>query len=101
MRTYSPREAELARAWKQAGLKGKIDFYVSKMDGKKRPYAVCATSDSNKLKPLVVQVNGAPANAGPAQVFVAEQYAWYAKKNNRECVVIHPKNGGCPRALNR
>ena len=59
------RQAELARDWKQAGLKGKIEFYVSKMDGKKRPYAVWATSDASRPKPLVVQVNEPPTDAGP------------------------------------
>ncbi len=94
---YSQGNDPAARAnvWRQAGIQGKIDFYVSKMDGKKRPYAVCATSDSHAAKPLVVEVDpGARTDAGAAEVFIAEQYAWYAKKNGRECIVLRPTGRG-------
>jgi hypothetical protein len=55
--------------WEGSGLKGKLESYVSKMDGNKRPYAVCATSDSPEPKPLVILVTpGAPTDAGPSEI---------------------------------
>lgn len=81
--------------WRQSGLKGKLDSYVSKMDGKTRSYGICLTSDSSAPKPLVVVVSpGAPADAGPNEIRTAEQYAWYAKKNGRECVVLRSTGRG-------
>jgi hypothetical protein len=81
--------------WEGTGLKGKLEYYVSKMDGATRPYAVCATSDSPEPKPLVIVVSpGAPTDAGPNEIRKAEDYAWYAKKNNKECIVLRATGRG-------
>jgi predicted esterase len=77
------------------GLKGKLDYYTSNIDGEKRPYAICATSESDERKPLVIVVSpGAPTDAGPNEIRVAEQYAWYAKKNGKECITMRATGRG-------
>ena len=89
----SPQDNDVP--WKDSGLKGKIDSYVSKMDGQKRSYGICATSDSRTPKPLIVVVSpGATDDVGPNEIRMAEQYAWYAKKNSRECVVLRSTGRG-------
>jgi hypothetical protein len=85
---------DVARKAKQAGLQGRIESYVSKMDGKRHKYVVCATSLSGAAKPLLVEVDGAPSEPGPGAILKAEEYAWYAKKNGQECVVVHPTGRG-------
>lgn len=86
---------ERAQPWAGSGIRGRIETYASKMDGKQRPYAVCATSDSAEPKPLVVVVSpGAPTEAGRREIELAESYAWYAKKNGRECVVLRATGRG-------
>lgn len=81
--------------WAQSGLKGKLESYTSKMDGKKRPYGICATSDSVTPKPLVIVVSpGARTDAGPREIYLAEQYAWYAKKNGQECIALRATGRG-------
>jgi hypothetical protein len=58
-----------------SGLKGKLDYYTSQVDEAKRPYAICATSQSEERKPLVIVVSpGAPTDAGPNEIRVAEEY---------------------------
>jgi predicted esterase len=90
-----PQKDQDAPPWKDSGLKGKIDSYLSKMDGERRSYGICATSDSNTPKPLVVVVSpGASTDAGPDEIRMAELYAWYAKKNSRECVVLRSTGRG-------
>jgi hypothetical protein len=65
------------------------------MDGAKRPYAVCTTSDSSELKPLVIIVSpGAPTDAGPNEIHTAEQYAWYGKKNGKEMIALRATGRG-------
>src|SRR5207244_12405801 len=74
----SPQDKDVP--WKDSGLKGKIDSYVSKMDGEKRSYGICATSDSRTPKPLIVVVSaGASTDAAPAEIGMAEQYAGLSK----------------------
>jgi predicted esterase len=85
---------EVARAAREAGLEGRIESYLSKMDGKRHEYTVCATSPSSTPKPLVIQVDGAPSKPGPGDIRKAEEYAWYVKKNGQECVVLHPTGRG-------
>src|SRR5690242_13027069 len=79
--------------WARAGLKGKLDFYVSKMDGQRRPYAICSTSDSTAKKPLLVVLRpGAfkkSPEAGPYEIETAEQHAWYAKKKGQDCIALY------------
>ncbi len=81
--------------WAGSGLKGKLDYYTSRIDGQKRPYGICVTSESAEPKPLVIVVSpGAPADAGPNEIRVAEEYAWYAKKNGKECIVMRATGRG-------
>lgn len=81
--------------WAEVGLRGKLDYYTSKMDGNRRPYGICVTSDSSTLKPMVVVVTpGASTDAGPREISMAEQYAWYAKKNGQECIALRATGRG-------
>lgn len=101
MRRRFPVLAAILLLWggpaaaQQAGLHGKIDSYVSKVDGKTRTYGICLTSESRTPKPLVVVVSpGAPTEAGPNEIRVAEQYAGYARKNGRESIVLRSTGRG-------
>jgi predicted esterase len=81
--------------WRDAGIHARIESYVSKMDGKARKYAICATSESSAAKPLIVVVSpGAPTDLSIENAIKAEQYAWYAKKNGHEAIVLRPTGRG-------
>ena len=41
------------------------EFYLSKMDGRERPYAVCTTDDSPDPKPLIVIVGPGISSVAP------------------------------------
>jgi predicted esterase len=65
------------------------------MDGARRPYAVCVTSDSPDSKPVVIIVSpGAPTDAGPEEIHLAEQYAWFGKKNGKELIAVRATGRG-------
>ena len=38
-------------------LEGKVEYYVSKLDGERRPYVVCATDESDEPKPMILVVH--------------------------------------------
>lgn len=91
----SPHPSQPWEDGEAAGLKGKLEYYTSKMDGAKRPYAVCATSDSTELKPVLVNVSpGASTDAGPNEIHTAEEYAWYAKKGGKDMITLRATGRG-------
>ena len=89
------RQALVAKI-REAGITGKMDSYISRLDGRPHPYAVCSTGESTKPKPLLLMVNpGATTFPSDSRlVLAAEQFAWYAEKNDRDCVVIRPTGRG-------
>ena len=89
--------AQLRALMDKEGLRGTVETYTSKMDGRKRPYALCATDKSGEPKPLLVVVNpGAATNplSEAEFVFTAEEFALHAKRSGRSCIVIRPTGRG-------
>lgn len=82
-----------------AGLVGKVEYYVSKMDGKRRPYAVCATGSGDAPRPMIVEVSpgGTDLERG---VRTAEGIAAIAARHGIDCVAIRPTGRG-PGSVNQ
>src|SRR5215831_2372747 len=93
--TAQSQQSQTKDSSKPYGLTGKIDYYVSKMDGKKRGYAVCMTSDSPTPKPLIVIIHpGANTEVAPLDLLIAEAGASNLKKYGRECIALRPTGRG-------
>ena len=75
----------------------KLDFYHSSMDGKRRPYGVCATGDSDHAKPLIVHLQPGLSETvdNPGRSFRSiEKAIDIARKNGLECIAIRPTGRG-------
>ncbi len=75
------------------GIHGKVDHYVSEIDGETRPYAVCATDDSPTPKPLILEVSPGASNV-KGGVKSCENIARMAAQNGRSCVALRPTSRG-------
>ncbi|MFC1735640.1 prolyl oligopeptidase family serine peptidase [Candidatus Hydrogenedentota bacterium] len=81
-------------------LRAKQELYLSKMDGKKRPYAVCVTDDSPGLKPLIVIMGPGVSDkvyedgSMGKRMLAAATYAETAKDASKSCVVIRTTGRG-------
>ena len=82
-----------------AGLEGKIEYYLSAMDGKRRPYAVCATGPSDAPRPMIVEVSPGGTNLEGAKRTVAF-IAGTAAKHGLACVAVRPTGRG-PGSVNQ
>ncbi len=72
---------------------GKIEYYQSRMDGQKRPYAVCSNSSSTVKVPLLVEVSPGGTNLEKA-VTLVEQIIKFATHAGKECVAVRPTGRG-------
>ena len=81
------------------GVSGKVDHYLSAMDGKRRPYAVCATGTDDQPRPMIVEVSpgGTDLQRG---VRTAEGIAAIAAKHGHSCIVVRPTGRG-PGSVNQ
>ena len=75
-------------------LSGKLQYFESKVDGKQYPYAVCATDDSEKPKPLIVEVSPQAYDNLPRCVELTEKIAAIAVKHGESCVVLRATGRG-------
>ena len=74
-------------------LEGKVEYYVSKVDGEKRPYVICATDDTDDPKPMVVVVHpGGTALEGARRL--TGMYASMIKKNGESAMILRPTGRG-------
>jgi len=80
-------------------LAGRIEHYVSKMDGQRRPYAVCVTGDTGAPKPVIVEVSpgGTDLEKG---VKTTENIAGIAAKYDQSCIAVRPTGRG-PGSVNQ
>ena len=79
------------------GVRATVEFYQSKMDGKRRPYGLCITNDSKQPKPLIVQLQpGLSETVGnPSRAFQQiERVIDIARKHGQPCVAIRPTGRG-------
>lgn len=76
-----------------AGFTGRIEYYQSKLDGEKRPYAECATDESGKSLPLIVVVSPGGTNLERTQA-ITGRYADIIKKNGESAIIIYPTGRG-------
>ncbi len=74
-------------------LMGKVEHYVSKMDGEERPYVICVTDDTDEPKPMVVVVNPGATGIENSR-YLTGRYADMIKKNGKSAVVIRPTGRG-------
>ncbi len=85
------------RAVDPGGARAKVEFYKSTMDGKRRPYGICATGDSDHAKPLIVHLQPGLSetvhNASRAFQQI-ERVIDIARRNNIECIAIRPTGRG-------
>ncbi len=78
------------------GVDAKMEYYESKMDGKKRPYGVCNLGPDDQLKPLVVLVQpGLTSNPNPEGMLRSiREFGSIAKKYGKSCVFMRPTGRG-------
>lgn len=79
------------------GAQATIEFYRSRMDGRKRPYGICATDNSERPKPLLVHLQPGLSETvtDPSRAFhQIERVVDIARRNGRECVAIRPTGRG-------
>lgn len=81
------------------GVAGKVDHYLSAMDGQRRPYAVCATGTDDRPRPMIVEVSpgGTDLERG---VRLTESIAAIAARHGLACVVVRPTGRG-PGSVNQ
>jgi len=80
-------------------LVGRIEHYVSKMDGQRRPYAVCVTGDIDTPKPVIVEVSPGGTNLEKG-VKMTENIARLAAKYGQSCIAVRPTGRG-PGSVNQ
>ena len=69
------------------------DEYISKLDGKKRPYVVCASDRSDTPKPLIIDVSPAGTYVNHAKQTMA-MIVGMASKSGEQCVALRPTGRG-------
>ncbi|MHC4582225.1 MAG: carboxylesterase family protein [Planctomycetota bacterium] len=80
-------------------LSGEVKHYVSQMDGKRRPYAVCTTGTSDEPRPMIVEVSPGGTSLQRA-VQLTENMAAIGAKHGRPCIVVRPTGRG-PGSVNQ
>lgn len=98
-RPRTRRAERIGNAQEGNRLSGKIEYYVSKMDGKRRPYAVCATGPKGTPRPMIVEVSpgGTDLERG---VRTAQGIAAIAARHGLACVAVRPTGRG-PGSVNQ
>ncbi|MHC4403063.1 MAG: carboxylesterase family protein [Planctomycetota bacterium] len=93
------RPARRRQAPASQGVSGKVEHYVSEMDGKRRPYAVSATGTGDVPRPMIVEVSpgGTDLQRG---VRLTESIAAIAAKHGISCIVVRPTGRG-PGSVNQ
>lgn len=74
-------------------IHGSVQYYISAIDGEKRPYAFCATDESPTPKPLILEVSPGASNL-EASVQSCENIAQIAAAHGRSCLVLRPTSRG-------
>ena len=85
------------RAANPGGARAKVEFYESSVDGKRRPYGICATDDLDRSKPLIVHLQpglSETVNNTSRAFQQIERVIDNARKNNLECIAIRPTGRG-------
>jgi len=79
------------------GNQAKLEFYQSDMDGKRRPYGICVTDESDRPKPLIVHLQPGLSetidNSGRAFRQIAKVID-IARRDGLECIAIRPTGRG-------
>ena len=83
----------------QEGVSGTVDHYMSAMDGKQRPYAVCATGTDKQPRPMIVEVSPGGTDLQRA-VRTTEGIAAIAARHGHPCIVVRPTGRG-PGSVNQ
>ncbi len=98
-RPRTRRPERIAKTPDGSRLTGKVEYYVSKMDGKRRPYAACATGSSDEPRPMIVEVSpgGTDLERG---MRMAEGIAATAARHEVACVAVRPTGRG-PGSVNQ
>ena len=93
------RPARRRQASPSPGVSGKVDHYLSEMDGKRRPYAVSATGTNDVPRPMIVEVSPGGTNLQRG-VHLTESIAALAAKHGLSCIVVRPTGRG-PGSVNQ
>jgi len=74
-------------------LEGKVEYYISKLDGERRPYVICATDESDEPKPMIMVVHLGGTGLENARRLTGT-YADMIKKNSKSAVILRPTGRG-------
>ena len=93
------RRARTRQASAGQGISGKVEHYLSEMDGKRRPYAVSATGTDDVPRPMIVEVSPGGTDLERA-VRLTESIAAIAAKHGLPSIVVRPTGRG-PGSVNQ
>jgi pimeloyl-ACP methyl ester carboxylesterase len=72
---------------------GKVEHYISKLDGAERPYVVCATDGADEPKPIIVVVHPGGTDLENAR-HLTGRYADILRSNGESAVILRPTGRG-------